>query len=599
MEPYVNNWLRTRDAISDLIHSFSISGIKTNMASTLAGGSGDDIFKRAQLFNQVRDSRGLMLLDMEEEEFFQFNTPLGGLDALQSQAQEQLAMPCHTPLVKLLGVTPSGLNASSDGEIQVYYDYIASQQENILREPIQKILNIVQLDVFGKIDENISFEFEPLQELTVTELSQVRKTDCDAAVAYINAGVISPEEERTRLASDPNSGYTSLEPGDLPEPPESFDTPPTGGGDKPAQDRGHWVTTSTGSHIFVDDKDGEVLAGAGGELSEAKKELSNVHGVKRDKYGKIIPGHHSEPLHGTHSRSDVPVLDPKDTPWTDQNKKKDKKPYEATMSRRLSDIDGPVKKKDIISKDEEIAEDSSHWITVENGEHVLIDGDGQVISGAGGNMNYQYMPNVKSKSADVHKTESVPAKANAASSTSTTTEQHQAAHTAHIDAHNEAGLEDKPEHYAKAMYHHNESIKREDDIKSSNNLTEQRKENTFTTQSNSTGTVEGNVMKNTIEIRKTHSDEFGDNEFLTINGQQIKMKGGTKKQQVYAISLVEESIKRDFKKIADYEEGNKKRLENGKGGLKDIELAKKHLDDKIDKLLGKTVVEILENKHWL
>jgi hypothetical protein len=354
MEPYVNNWLRTRDAISDLIHSFSISGIKTNMASTLAGGSGDDIFKRAQLFNQVRDSRGLMLLDMEEEEFFQFNTPLGGLDALQSQAQEQLAMPCHTPLVKLLGVTPSGLNASSEGEIQVYYDYIASQQENILREPIQKILNIVQLDVFGKIDEAISFEFEPLQELTGTELSQVRKTDCDAAVAYINAGVISPEEERTRLAADPNSGYTSLEPGDLPEPPESFDTPPTGGGgDKTAQDKGHWVTTSTGSHIFVDDKDGEVLAGAGGELSEAKKELSNVHGVKRDKYGKVIPGHHSEPLHGTHSRSDVSVLDPKDTPWTDQNKKKDKKPYEATMPRRLSDIDGPVKKKDIISKDEE------------------------------------------------------------------------------------------------------------------------------------------------------------------------------------------------------------------------------------------------------
>lgn len=226
MEPYVEAWLRTRDSVSDLLHSFSISGIKTNMASTLSAGSGDDLFKRAQLFNQIRDTRGLMLLDKDEEEFFQFNTPLSGLDKLQAQSQEHMAAPSHTPLVKLLGITPTGLNASSEGELQVYYDYIAAMQANLFTAPLNKIIQIIQLDQFGEIDEAIGFEFEPLMQMDGTELAAIRKSDADAGVAYITAGVISPEEERTRLAADPSSGYTSLNAEDLPELPDDPDAEP-------------------------------------------------------------------------------------------------------------------------------------------------------------------------------------------------------------------------------------------------------------------------------------------------------------------------------------------------------------------------------------
>jgi hypothetical protein len=225
MEPYVNAWLRTRESVSDLLHSFSISGIKTNMASTLAGGTDDDLPGRAKLFNQIRDSRGLMLLDKESEEFFQFNTPLSGLDKLQAQSQEHMAAPSHTPLVKLLGITPTGLNASSEGEINVYYDYISAQQENLFTDHLNKVLAIIQLDRFGEIDPAIGFEFEPLMQLDGEGLSRVRKSDADAAVAYITAGVLSPEEERIRLAADPNSGYTSLEAEKLPAPPGDPDQP--------------------------------------------------------------------------------------------------------------------------------------------------------------------------------------------------------------------------------------------------------------------------------------------------------------------------------------------------------------------------------------
>lgn len=222
MMPYVDRWLRTVDSVSDLLHSFSLSGIKTDMSTILSGGCDEEVNMtlRAELYKRFRDNRGLMMLDKDNEEFFQFNTPLSGLDALLAQSQEQLAMPSHTPLVKLLGVTPSGLNASSEGEIAVYYDYIKALQENILRDPLDKVLKLVQLHLFGEIDDSITFSFVPLAQMDESQLATIRKSDSDRDVAYIQAGVISAEEVRGRLASDTDSGYNGIDVEDVPEMPD-------------------------------------------------------------------------------------------------------------------------------------------------------------------------------------------------------------------------------------------------------------------------------------------------------------------------------------------------------------------------------------------
>lgn len=224
MMPYVERWLRTVDSVSDLLHSFSLSGIKTDMSAILNGNDDGDtnIILRAELYNRLRDNRGLMLLSKDDEEFFQFNTPLSGLDALLAQSQEQMAAPSHTPLVKLLGITPSGLNASTEGEIAVYYDHIRAMQENLLRDPLDKLLKLVQLHLFGQVNDNITFDFVPLQQMSETELSTIRKSDTDRDVAYIQAGVVSAEEVRGRLASEPDSGYNGIDVEDVPEAPDDF-----------------------------------------------------------------------------------------------------------------------------------------------------------------------------------------------------------------------------------------------------------------------------------------------------------------------------------------------------------------------------------------
>jgi len=213
-EPYVNNWLRTRDSVSDMIHSFSIPVIGTDMSQVLQGGGAENLLMRLMMFNQCRDNRGAFARDNdpskpEEVEFV--NAPLSGLDTLQAQAQEQMASVSSIPLVKLLGITPNGLNASSDGEIRVFYDYIHSLQQSIFKTPLKRVLDVIQLSEFGDIDPDITFEFEPLYEMSAKEKAEIRKIDADTDAVYIAAGALSANEVREKIADDPDSPYHSLD----------------------------------------------------------------------------------------------------------------------------------------------------------------------------------------------------------------------------------------------------------------------------------------------------------------------------------------------------------------------------------------------------
>jgi phage-related protein (TIGR01555 family) len=226
MEPYVQSWFRTRKAVADLIYSFSTSGIKTNMSAFLQGidddedgGSIDSVIKRAETFVKFRDNRGVLLIDKgSEEEFFQFNVPLSGLQELQAQSQEQMAMPSHTPLVKLLGTTPKGLNASADGEINVYFDFINTSQEILFRDNLEIVIKLIQLHLFGKVDDSITFDFVPLKQMDDLQLAQIRQLDANTDVALVGGSIISPEESRKRIASDKDSGHSGLDVDETPTP---------------------------------------------------------------------------------------------------------------------------------------------------------------------------------------------------------------------------------------------------------------------------------------------------------------------------------------------------------------------------------------------
>lgn len=218
-KPYVDNWLRTRQSVADIVHAFSVMVLSTDLSESLSVG-GDELFRRLDFFNNTRDNRGVMAVNKETEDLKNVSAPLGSLDALQAQTQEHMAAVSKIPIVKLLGIQPAGLNASSEGEIKTFDDTIAAYQEKFFGEPLKRILGFVQLSLFGVVDPQITAVFNPLRQMTEKEKGEIDKANAEADQIRIDTGVISPEEARHRLAAEEDSPYSDIDPNDVPEPPE-------------------------------------------------------------------------------------------------------------------------------------------------------------------------------------------------------------------------------------------------------------------------------------------------------------------------------------------------------------------------------------------
>lgn len=279
LHPYVENWLRTRQSVSDLLYSFSINVLKTNMASILSGGAGEDVGTRVAVFNKYRDNKGCFVIDKDTEEFINVSSPLGTLDKLQAQAQEQMASVAGIPLIILLKITPSGLNASSDGEIRTFYDWIHAQQESLFTPLLRDLIEFIQLSLFGEIDPEISFKWQPLWTLDEQALANVRKTEADTDIELIDAGVIDNVEARTRLAQQEDSPYAGLDLSVVPEPSQESEEDLLGGLGElkaPGMDENKWITVhpngpdNEGRPALIDGESGEVKGGMGGKFTGEK-----------------------------------------------------------------------------------------------------------------------------------------------------------------------------------------------------------------------------------------------------------------------------------------------------------------------------------------
>lgn len=218
-KPYVDNWLRTRQSVSDLVHSFTVWCLATNMGETLTPG-GEQLFNRAAIFNNLRDNKGLMITDKDTEEVTNISTPLGGLDALQSQSMEQMCFVAHSPKIKLLGLDPAGLNASSEGELRSYYDYVVAYRKRFADPNMQVVFRFAQINLWGAVDPDISYEYGDLWEMDEKQRAEIRKIDADTDAVLEGVGAIDSEEIRERVASDKGSPHASLDLSKVIEKPE-------------------------------------------------------------------------------------------------------------------------------------------------------------------------------------------------------------------------------------------------------------------------------------------------------------------------------------------------------------------------------------------
>lgn len=163
---------------------------------------------RIQNWVGLRDNYQVKVIG-KDEEMSESDTSLADLDVVIMTQYQIVAAIARVPATKLLGTSPKGFNATGDHEIKSYHEYLESIQATWFDRFLERHYLLLSLSYLDGIE--IAHTWEPVDTVGAMDSATIQKTKADTGVALITAGVISPEEERSRIRIDRDSGYTLAE----------------------------------------------------------------------------------------------------------------------------------------------------------------------------------------------------------------------------------------------------------------------------------------------------------------------------------------------------------------------------------------------------
>lgn len=215
---YVMHFAECRVATANIAKKYSMTVFKTNMSATLMDGAGtDQINNRIRLIARYQDNNSITAIDKDNEDIVKIETPIGGLTDITKQGLEFLAALNRTPAVKLLGISPSGFNATGESDLRNYNDHISSQQEKVFGHGLKTIIDCIHVFLFEKTNKGLIFEWVELGEEDQAAMANTQKVKADTMAVLLDRSVISPEEARQAVASDPDNPLSFIDPAEVPE----------------------------------------------------------------------------------------------------------------------------------------------------------------------------------------------------------------------------------------------------------------------------------------------------------------------------------------------------------------------------------------------
>ncbi len=474
---YVETFYDIRKNTASLVDNYSLFVLKTNMGQALKGSTPEQrtagtktLSARIRMFNMSKKNMRTVALSKDDEDISQVTTPLSGISDILSKNFEFVAALFAMPVTELLGISPSGFNSTGDNEKKTWHERVLSMQELMFSDNLRKVIDIVQISEYGEIDKNVTFAYKPLAEMDEAQKSTIRSQDATTDVTLVTGGVISTEEARVRLRDNPDSGYSGINPNDVPSggeddpedksaieelysqiglaqdsefkesehPREESGQFGSGGkkrhsgkvhrytgqkGKKKSSDNGlgmmmytdneESVKGSYGNNHYVADLDGipddEIIDAGSKEFKDGvkaallkrwNKEILQQYGDDEDDdetiANKLASEFNPEDIVNSAGSWDAP-----DVVRAVYEDYLEGKGYTAVRT-----TDGFISFNPKHGKKAKLAQDSAHWITLhggkehESGSHVMVDGDGKIIAGAGGKLDgKKFSP--KSKSDDV------------------------------------------------------------------------------------------------------------------------------------------------------------------------------------------------------
>ena len=122
-----------------------------------------------------------------------------GLSDVYDRVMMDVAGAARTPVTKLFGRSPAGLNSTGESDIKNYYDYIDGLRENDLRPIIERLLPIMALSAWGMIPDDLDIQFPPMETADAKEQAEITERNTTAILSVYQNDLIDAATAQQEL----------------------------------------------------------------------------------------------------------------------------------------------------------------------------------------------------------------------------------------------------------------------------------------------------------------------------------------------------------------------------------------------------------------
>jgi len=122
-----------------------------------------------------------------------------GLSDVYDRMMMDVAGAARTPVTKLFGRSPAGLNSTGESDMQNYYDYIDGLRENEFRPIVECLLPIMALSAWGKVPDDLDIDFPPMWTPDAKEIAEIAERKTNAVLAVYQNDLIDSATAQQEL----------------------------------------------------------------------------------------------------------------------------------------------------------------------------------------------------------------------------------------------------------------------------------------------------------------------------------------------------------------------------------------------------------------
>lgn len=181
----------TKGGIATLVQEANVDVInREGLDEELATGQHDAILKRYHLSAQMKSLVNMMLLEgPEKETLTRSQLTFSGLGDIMDKFMLWISGAAEIPATRLFRQSPSGMNATGQGDLTNYYDTIASDQEVEHRPRLERLDEVLVRSAVGSMPDECSFDWNPLYQETGVEQAQQELARAQADDMRLQHGV--------------------------------------------------------------------------------------------------------------------------------------------------------------------------------------------------------------------------------------------------------------------------------------------------------------------------------------------------------------------------------------------------------------------------